>query len=211
MKIRPVSYGSVGMTAAADAISFPPPGFHVQVTQQRVGSGAERFATTRDALLTWGMHRTAEFVIDVTDVGDNDGYQGLRQNDEGQWQLASHHREFHFASDGTAYLTPGTELTVANQWRRESAPSTYRVIYNVNETRRCGFAWGTLDEQPITGEEYFGLEWRDDDTVWALVISITSLPVSRWRWAKEIAFRFEQRIRNRKLVKSLSPVRQMDS
>jgi uncharacterized protein (UPF0548 family) len=211
MKIRPVSYGSVGMTAAADAISFPPPGFHVQVTTQRVGSGSERFATTRDALLTWGMHRKANLEIEVTAVGDNDGYQGLRQNDDGQWQLASHHREFHFASDGQAYLTPGTEITVRGQWRSESAPIAYRIIYNVNETRRSGFAWGTLDEHPLSGEEYFGLEWRDDDTVWAVVISITAFPESRSRLLREPILRLEQRLRNRKLVKSLSPVNQADS
>jgi len=209
MKIRPVSYGSVGMTAAADAISFPPPGFHVQVTQQRVGSGSERFAAARDALLTWRMHTTVGLGIVVTQVGDNDGYQGLRQNDEGQWQLASHHREYHFAADGTAYVTPGTELTVGGQWRRETVPAAYRIIFNVNETRRCGFAWGTLDEMPLTGEEYFGLEWRDDDTVWALVISITSVPSSRWRWLTEPALRLEQRLRNRRLVRSLSPVNQV--
>jgi uncharacterized protein (UPF0548 family) len=100
---------------------------------------------------------------------------------------------------------------VSGQWRSEAGPIAYRIIYNVNETRRCGFAWGTLDELPLSGEEYFGLEWREDDTVWAVVISITAFPDSRSRFLREPILRLEQRLRNRKLVKSLSPVNQADS
>ena len=40
-----------------------------------------------------------------------------------------------------------------------------RVLYLVEEERRIGFAYGTLDGHPERGEERFVVEWQDDDRV----------------------------------------------
>jgi uncharacterized protein (UPF0548 family) len=40
-----------------------------------------------------------------------------------------------------------------------------RVVYAVDEPRRCGFAYGTLAGHPESGEEAFMIEHHDDDTV----------------------------------------------
>lgn len=195
------------MTAAPDVIAFPPPGFHVVVRQQRIGSGAERFATARDTLFTWGMHAAAHVSVEVEVVGDNEGYQGLRQNADGQWRVAMESTGAHFAQDGTAYVTPGTTVRALGLWNSTESNSRFRVIYVVHENRRAGFAWGTLDELPVIGEEYFGIEWRDDDTVWSLVASITSIPAMRWRWVRAPMMRLRQGTVARHLARALSPAR----
>ena len=46
---------------------------------------------------------------------------------------------------------------------RLSAPC--RVVYAVTESRRRGFAYGTLPGHPESGEEAFIVEHHDDDTV----------------------------------------------
>jgi len=205
---RPVSYGSVGMTAAPDVIAFPPPGFHVVVRQQRIGSGAERFASARDTLFSWGMHSAAGFAVGVTSVGDNDGYQGLRQNADGQWHVASESSGTHFTQDGQQYVTPGTETTTRALWDKTGQTTDFRVIYNVHEARRAGFAWGTLTATPVVGEEYFGVDWRDDDSVWTLVASITSVVPTRWSWLTKFVVRLRQARAATRLARALAPARQ---
>jgi uncharacterized protein (UPF0548 family) len=41
-----------------------------------------------------------------------------------------------------------------------------RIVYVIDEPRRFGFAYGTLAEHAESGEEWFGVEQRDDDSVW---------------------------------------------
>ena len=41
-----------------------------------------------------------------------------------------------------------------------------RIVYVVDEENRYGFAYGTLPEHVEKGEEYFGVELRDDGSVW---------------------------------------------
>ncbi len=54
-----------------------------------------------------------------------------------------------------------------------------RVVYVVDEERRCGFAYGTLAGHPERGEESFTVEWRDDDTVEFHVVAF-SRPATWW-------------------------------
>jgi uncharacterized protein (UPF0548 family) len=41
-----------------------------------------------------------------------------------------------------------------------------RVIYVLEEARRYGFAYGTLQDHAEQGEERFSIEWSSDDSVW---------------------------------------------
>lgn len=41
-----------------------------------------------------------------------------------------------------------------------------RVVYTINESRRFGFAYGTLPDHVERGEERFLIEWLPDDSVW---------------------------------------------
>ena len=41
-----------------------------------------------------------------------------------------------------------------------------RVVYTIAESRRFGFAYGTLPDHVECGEERFLIEWLPDDSVW---------------------------------------------
>lgn len=205
---RPVTYGSVGMTAAPDSISFPPPGFGARATLRKIGSGAARYQSAMDALFTWGMHSAADVDVDIVEIGDASGYHGLAQDEDGQWRQVNALLEQKFTSEGIPYLVAGTEVRTKNLWTPTKRSSEFRVIYVVNDPKVAGFAWGTLDETPVVGEEFFGVQWRDDDTVWAFVTSITQIPVMRWRFLKYPLIRLRQFVARRHFVRALSPARQ---
>jgi uncharacterized protein (UPF0548 family) len=58
-----------------------------------------------------------------------------------------------------------------------------RVVYVVDEPRRRGFAYGTLQGHPERGEEAFVVEHRDDDTV---VFTLTAFSRPAW-WIVRVA------------------------
>jgi uncharacterized protein (UPF0548 family) len=48
-----------------------------------------------------------------------------------------------------------------------------RIVYEIDEPRRYGFAYGTLPEHAEAGEERFTVEWRDDDSVWYDILAFS--------------------------------------
>lgn len=204
----PVTYAAVGMTQQSDILAFPPSGFRGQGAIWRIGSGAERFSSASDALFTWGLQRAAHLEVKVLEDGDPAGYTGIEFTAQGIARLADGLEDVPFSSDGTPYLQPGSVVQLGGLWTPVEDEHIFRVIYVVRETRRVGFALGTLDEGPVIGEEFFGLEWRDDDTVWAFVRSVTSIPESRWRAVLVPLIRLRQKLQLRSSVRALSPARQ---
>ena len=57
---------------------------------------------------------------------------------------------------------------------------TVQVVRVVRESRRRGFAYGTLPEHPLIGEEAFVVEWNTDDSV-EFVVRSFSRP-NGWGW-----------------------------
>ncbi len=64
-----------------------------------------------------------------------------------------------------------------------------RVVYVIDEPRHYGFAYGTLAQHVVAGEQRFLVEWRDDNSVWYEVLHFSSekhplakiaYPVARW-------------------------------
>ncbi|CAJ1581839.1 DUF1990 domain-containing protein [[Mycobacterium] wendilense] len=75
-----------------------------------------------------------------------------------------------------------------------------KVIYVTDEPHRQGFAYGTLDGHPESGEEYFGVRLDPDGTVYAEIVAF-SRP-ARW-WSKAgawVATRVQKRITDRYLA-----------
>jgi uncharacterized protein (UPF0548 family) len=56
-----------------------------------------------------------------------------------------------------------------------------RVVAVVDEEDRCGFAYGTLDGHPVSGEEAFIVSRTPDGQVLLTLRSITRAGRSRWR------------------------------
>lgn len=48
-----------------------------------------------------------------------------------------------------------------------------RVVYVIDESRRFGFAYGTLPDHVEKGEERFMVEWRADDSVWYSILAFS--------------------------------------
>ena len=55
-----------------------------------------------------------------------------------------------------------------------------RVVRIVDEPRRKGFAYGTLAQHPLKGEEAFLVEWRDDDRVDVVIRSFSTPNGAFW-------------------------------
>jgi len=48
-----------------------------------------------------------------------------------------------------------------------------RIVYVIDEPRKYVFAYGTLAEHAESGEEWFGVEQRDDHSVWYEVLAFS--------------------------------------
>jgi uncharacterized protein (UPF0548 family) len=74
-----------------------------------------------------------------------------------------------------------------------------QVVYVVEEERRRGFAYGTLQGHPEQGEERFCVEWRGDDAV-VFTVTAFSRPGAWWsRVLAPISHRLQQRYTRRYL------------
>ena len=51
--------------------------------------------------------------------------------------------------------------------------SAARVVYVIDESRRFGFAYGTLPDHVECGEERFLIEWLPDDSVWYDILAFS--------------------------------------
>jgi uncharacterized protein (UPF0548 family) len=51
--------------------------------------------------------------------------------------------------------------------------SASRVVYLIEESRRFGFAYGTLPDHVERGEERFLIEWNEDDSVWYDILAFS--------------------------------------
>ena len=51
--------------------------------------------------------------------------------------------------------------------------SASRVVYTIDDSRRFGFAYGTLPDHVESGEERFLVEWLEDDSVWFDILAFS--------------------------------------
>lgn len=120
-------------------------------TRAIIGTGREKFESASDAVMRWQVKTRSGFR--VTRVGK----QGAVE------------------AEGPV----ATQECAVIRW----APlrETVRVVRVVGETRRRGFAYGTLPEHPLRGEEAFIVEWRDDDRVELVIRSFSK--TNGWAWS----------------------------
>lgn len=205
---RAVSYGSVGATQAADVLIFPPAGFRSTQDEFRLGSGLERFESASAALMTWGVPRGSHLELVSVNEAQSEGYKGLLFNEFGvPVPPSSDALDQLFAPDGTPYLSAGTTVELAKIWSPLVNNSSFRVIYVVREERRMGYALGSLDYTPVIGEEFFSVEWRDDDSVWSVVRTVTAIAEGRKYFYLSPLIRIRQWLQRRQYVRSLLPSR----
>lgn len=168
-------YAAVGASAAADLLRFPPEGSTPFEDQLKLGSGAERFLTASNVLMTWGAQRSSG--IEVLDVrqGGTENYVGVIFGADGTPEV-SPEADVRYGPDGEAFLTAGTTATL--RWPNGRAERKMRVVYVTDEARRAGFALGAADEAGVIGETAYVIEHREDDTVWAIARGFYWAPTS---------------------------------
>jgi uncharacterized protein (UPF0548 family) len=79
-----------------------------------------------------------------------------------------------------------------------------RVVAVVEQPDRCGFAYGTLEGHPVSGEEAFVVHRTGDGEVALTLRSLTRAPRGRWRLAFPAAL-VAQRWYRRRYLRALRP------
>ncbi|MFF1818264.1 DUF1990 family protein [Kribbella sp. NPDC058245] len=123
-----------------------PPGYHRLEHRARLGDGDEVFQRAGEALLAWRMHRLAGLPFTA------DGTAAIGVNALGR-------------------LGPGMvigRLRTAVPIGLVGLAIPCRVVWTVDEPDRIGFAYGTLEGHPESGEESFVVT-RESDGVYFTV------------------------------------------
>src|SRR5215213_10105471 len=66
-------------------------------------------------------------------------------------------------------LTVAVKARAFGRWSLNAC----RVVYVIDESRRFGFAYGTLPDHVECGEERFLIEWLPDDSVWYDILAFS--------------------------------------
>jgi len=203
------TYGEVGATQAPDLMQYPPKGFRPAEYRTRVGHGDARFEAAWIATMTWKIQERSGIEVRVDSVPpvEEGGYHPVTFDDDGvpvdpaHWEQGRD--ESRFAPDGTPFLTAGTTATLSISAYGRSVQAPVRVVYVVDEPKRKGFAYGTLDGHPESGEESWVVDQTDDGSVWLSIRSF-SRP-STWRWKLVEPFmRRQQATYTRRYLRALS-------
>jgi uncharacterized protein (UPF0548 family) len=202
-----VTYAAVGGTLAPDLLEYPPDGFTAERFEARLGSGAERFAITTASLMTWGVQRGSGIRVEDITTGSGVQYTGVNFDAAGTpIDLTSRPTEEHFGPDGTPYITAGVTAVLKVDLLGRTFDAPVRVVYVVDEPDKVGFAYGTLEGHPESGEESFVVEKRADDSVW-LVIRVFSRPSTRLYRLGAPVLRAVQKKQVKKYLRALLPAR----
>jgi uncharacterized protein (UPF0548 family) len=111
-----------------------PTGYHRLEHKTRIGEGDEVFRRAGEALLHWRMHRAAGLPMKATDSPAVIGANVLGRLGAG--------------------ILAGQVLK-ASALGMLGLPVPCRVVWTVDEPDRIGFAYGTLQGHPASGEESF--------------------------------------------------------
>ena len=183
---RPVSYGAVGATQAADLMHYPPQGFRPAASRVRLGFGEARWNYACTATLSWEIQRASGFDVELVEsppeVTDR-SYTPVGFDAEGTPVDAASidgGADIHLASDGTILLKAGDTANLVTKVGPLKINAPVRVVYVIDEPNRKGFAYGTLTGHPVSGEESWIVDREEDGSVW-MTIRAFSRP-TRWYW-----------------------------
>ena len=79
--------------------------------------------------------------------------------------------------------------------------SAARVVYVIDESRRFGFAYGTLPDHVECGEERFLIEWLADDSVWYDIFAFSKPRHPLVRLSSPLARLLQKRFARESLLK----------
>ena len=79
-----------------------------------------------------------------------------------------------------------------------------RVVYVIDESRRFGFAYGTLPDHVERGEERFLIEWLPDDSVWYDILAFSRPQHPLVKLSSPLARRLQKRFARDSLARMAS-------
>lgn len=204
---QPVNYAAVAATQAADFLRYPPTGYRPSEHRARIGHGDARFQYAWHSALSWGIQTGSGFRIEHVDAPPEvheSTYIPISFDADGAPIAATQGLDAMFGPDGTPFAAPGdTVLLVTPVFGPFSIKSPVRVVYLVDEPKRKGFAYGTVDGHPEQGEEAFIVEQKEDGSVW-LTVRAFSRPSSRFWLAVSPILRQMQAMYTRRYLRSLA-------
>jgi uncharacterized protein (UPF0548 family) len=207
----PVTYGAIGGTQALDLLQYPPRGYKPMERSVRLGSGEERWTSSRAALMSWGVQRGAGIEVTDIDLGTGEQYAGIRYNEDGT--PAGLRRaggvESVYDESGEPQIANGMSAVLRMKIGPFTVDAPVRVVYIIDDARRAGFAYGTLAGHPASGEEAFLLEHREDDSVWLTVRSFSRPATFWWSLMSPVSSRVRKGLTARYL-RALHPINQAE-
>jgi uncharacterized protein (UPF0548 family) len=203
----PVTYGAIGGTQAVDLLQYPPRGYKPMERSVRIGSGAQRWETAKAALMTWGVQRGAGLRVTDVDLGTGEQYAGIRYNDDGTpaGLREAGGAESVYNDEGEPLISNGMSAVLKMKVGPFVVDAPVRVVYVIDDPDRAGFAYGTLEGHPESGEEAFILERREDDSVWLTVRSFSRAASFGWRLLSPVSAQVRKGITARYL-RALHPI-----
>lgn len=202
-----VNYAAVGASHAPDLMQYPPERSFAAEETWRIGSGAERFRSAGDALLSWTAQRAAGLTVDDVRPESGPSYSGVSFDAEGN-AIAPSRRESEqrYDSEGLPYAGPGMTLHLRGRVSGMKADAELRVISVTEDARRIGFVLGTVDGSVVSGEEAFDIYWDEaTDEVWFTVRAFDA-PVSLLYRALPALVKRRRRALFARYLRAISPL-----
>lgn len=189
-----MTYGAVGATQASDLMTYPPEGFTPAESRSRIGHGDQRFETAVIQALTWQIQERSGIRVHVEDtpVEDEVRYNPVTFDEHGVPIAPAYigtPRVEKYAPDGTPLLTAGTTATLTMHAFGQTVHAPVRVVAIIDEPDRKGFAYGTLEGHPVSGEESFVVERTADGSVWLQVRQFSQPASRKWQFVAPLVRR----------------------
>jgi uncharacterized protein (UPF0548 family) len=203
----PVTYGAIGGTQALDLMQYPPAGYKPMERSIRLGSGEERWETSKAALMSWGVQRGAGLKVTQVDLGTGEQYAGIRFNEDGTpvGMREAGGAESVYNDAGEPLISNGMSAVLKMKVGPFAVDAPVRVVYVIDDPNRVGFAYGTLEGHPASGEEAFILDRREDDSVWLTVRSFSRPSSFGWRLLTPLYAQVRKEI-TAKYLRALHPI-----
>jgi uncharacterized protein (UPF0548 family) len=153
-RVRSLTYADAGGTRPDLTSWSPPSGYRSFGRTVEVGRGPVDWNQASTALLSWGVKTRSGFRVERADGADPSGP-----------------------------VTAGADYWLVASFGPLRVREPARVVAVVDEPDRCGFAYGTLDGHPVSGEEAFLLTLTRDGMVRLTLRSLTRPGRGVWRVA----------------------------
>ncbi|MFJ3380463.1 DUF1990 family protein [Curtobacterium sp. NPDC090217] len=202
-----LTYGAVGATQAPDLMTYPPEGFVPAESRSRIGHGDQRFETAVTQALTWQIQERSGIRVHVEEAPDDDEvrYNPVTFDEQGVPIAPASigtPRVEKFAPDGTPLVTAGTSAVLTMHAFGRTVQAPVRVVSVIDEPDRKGFAYGTLEGHPLSGEESFVVERTADGSVWLQVRQFSQPASRKWQFVAPL-LRRQQRVMAEKYLEAL--------